>query len=327
MSSRDKTLRQIAPRRPSSASSANEASSKQVQAMWRHKSLASGRESILIPKDVRISRRIRTRSPCLVGASGTVIAINHTLPLLGTWGFLGYALYHQAWLLQPVRIFGIDLLIVLVNYAIAMAVVSLLDRSAVFAAPVPVSPRHAVRWCCGVLAALAAWCVLSVSSGGDDDQTVRVAALQPGVRPREVGSTPEARDRRMLDRLGAQTREATARGARLVVWPEGALAADPALAYRDELGHLARDTAATLVVGYGIRTPAGFRNEVITVDPGAGFIGRYGKDHPVGFLGETSVWRGTYPTVAAAFGREIAFRAAPDIGVVLREHHDFFARR
>jgi apolipoprotein N-acyltransferase len=107
----------------------------------------------------------------------------------------------------------------------------------------------------------------------------------------------------LLDRLGAQSREAAARGARLIVWPEGALAADPALAYRDELGKLARETAATLVVGYGIRTPAGFRNEVITVDPGAGFVGRYGKDHPVGFLGETSVSRGTYPTVAAAFGR------------------------
>ncbi|MFI5299085.1 MAG: nitrilase-related carbon-nitrogen hydrolase, partial [Polyangiales bacterium] len=33
------------------------------------------------------------------------------------------------------------------------------------------------------------------------------------------------------------------------------------------------------------------------------FVGRFGKDHPVVFLGETSVSRGTYPTIGAAFGR------------------------
>jgi apolipoprotein N-acyltransferase len=88
-----------------------------------------------------------------------------------------------------------------------------------------------------------------------------------------------------------------------VVWPEAALAADPAIAYAQELADLARQSGASIVVGYGIQTPAGQRNEVVTVDPRGEFVGRYGKDHPVGFLGETSVWRGTYPTVDAPFGR------------------------
>jgi apolipoprotein N-acyltransferase len=228
------------------------------------------------------------------------------IPALGTWGFFGYALYRQTWFIQPVRVFGIfglDLLVVLVNYSIAMAVIARLDKGGVFPAPVAIVPRHAGLWCLGVLLVLAGWCAFSLSSGDRGDPTVRVAVLQPGVRPRDVGTTPDARDRAMLDRLAAQTREAASRGARLVVWPEAMLAADPALAYRSEVGGLAKDTATTLVVGYAIRLPAGTRNEAVTVDPEGDFVGRFGKDHPVVFFGGTSLSRGAYPTVDAGFGR------------------------
>jgi apolipoprotein N-acyltransferase len=243
----------------------------------------------------------------LLGATTWVGLELVRLPLLGTWGFFGYALYRQAWLLQPVRwvgIFGLDLLIVLVNYAIALLVIARLDRGRVFDTPRPVVPRHAVFWCAGVFLSLGVWCVLSlglISSAGNAP-LVRVAVLQPGVR-RNAGATPETRDRTTLDRLAAQTQAAARRGARLVVWPEAALGADPAIAYARELTDLARTSGARLVVGYGISTPAGRRNEVITVDPNGQFLGRYGKDHPVGFLGGTSVWRGTYPTVDTPFGR------------------------
>src|SRR5260370_6927313 len=53
------------------------------------------------------------------------------MPAVGTWGFLGYALFRQTWLLQPVAVFGtfgLDLLIVLVNYALGMLLVAVLDR-------------------------------------------------------------------------------------------------------------------------------------------------------------------------------------------------------
>ena len=228
------------------------------------------------------------------------------IPALGTWGFLGYALYRQPWLIQPVRwvgIFGLDLLIVLVNHALAMAAIAWLDRRGLFEAPVIVRPQHAARWCAAALGILTIWCGFALlverSAGGS---TVRVAALQPGVRRGDVGLTPEARDRGMLDRLAAQTRQAAAGGARLVVWPEAALAVDPAINYRSELASLARATGTTLVVAYAMRTPAGLRNEAVTVEPDGTFVGRYGKDHPVGFLGGTSVSRGTYPTVAAHLG-------------------------
>lgn len=245
--------------------------------------------------------------PLAAAVSWVAIELFRSLvPALATWGLLGYTLYRQARLIQPVRIvgiFGLDLLVVLVNYAIAMAVIARLDRSGVFEAPVAVVPRHAALWCGGVLVALVVWCAFSLSLRDRGDSTVRVAALQPGIRRLDAGTTPATRDRGMLDRLAGQTREAASRGARLVVWPEAALAADPALAYRSELADLAKDTGATLVVGYGVRTPGGVRNEAVTVDPRGDFVGRFGKDHPVVFLGETSVSRGTYPTVDAVFGR------------------------
>lgn len=46
-------------------------------------------------------------------------------------------------------------------------------------------------------------------------------------RPHQLGATPEARNRRILDVLSAQTRAAGSQGAKLVVWPEAALRADP----------------------------------------------------------------------------------------------------
>ena len=95
-----------------------------------------------------------------IAAGTTWVALELArMPALGTWAFLGGALYRQAWLIQPLRVvglFGLDLLIVLVNYAIAMAVMARLDHRDVFAAPVRVAPRHAVLWGSGVLLALGA---------------------------------------------------------------------------------------------------------------------------------------------------------------------------
>jgi apolipoprotein N-acyltransferase len=228
------------------------------------------------------------------------------IPFIATWGYFGYALYRQSWLLQPVRafgIFGLDLLIALVNYALALGMMAALDHRRRFEAPVRVESRQALAWCAVAFGATAVWTSASLMWPGGDGPTVRVAALQPGVRPFELGKTNEERDRHMLERLSAQTRIAAGRAAQVVVWPEAALSMDPALAHRAELGDLARETGAYLVVGYGIVEPAGRRNEAVTVTPSGEIVGRYGKNHPVSFLGGSSIWRGVYPTVDAPFGK------------------------
>jgi apolipoprotein N-acyltransferase len=186
----------------------------------------------------------------LHGAIGWVAVelVRSLIPALGTWGFLGYALYRQTWLLQPVALS-----------------VALLPRGA--GAP-----------------------------------TVRVAALQPGYRWEANAHSREERDRAILEALTDQTRRAAAQGARFIVWPESALHADPRTVYREPLAALAKEVGAYLFVGYSLGTPAGRRNEVVTIAPDGAFLGVYGKDHPVGFLGGTSITRGTYPTYATPFG-------------------------
>jgi apolipoprotein N-acyltransferase len=231
------------------------------------------------------------------------------VPVLGTWGFLGYAMYRQTWFIQPVAcvgMFGLDALIVVTNYSVALLVIALLDRRRLAEGQRAVPLRLALGWCAGAAVAGAVWSASSLSMRqrpvGATGATVRVAALQPGRRPWQVGSTPAARDRGMLALLSTQTRRAATEGARVIVWPEAALSSDPELAYRDELANLAKEVGAYLFVGYHVATPAGTRNEVVTIGSDGSFLGTFGKDHPVVFLGETSISRGTYPTYQTPLG-------------------------
>ena len=53
------------------------------------------------------------------------------IPIAGTWGFIGYPLYQQTWFIQPVSIFGIiglGMLVMMVNHAIAQALIHWMDR-------------------------------------------------------------------------------------------------------------------------------------------------------------------------------------------------------
>lgn len=53
------------------------------------------------------------------------------VPIMGTWGFLAYALYGQPWLIQPVSAFGViglGMLVMLVNYSLALGALALYDR-------------------------------------------------------------------------------------------------------------------------------------------------------------------------------------------------------
>jgi apolipoprotein N-acyltransferase len=255
----------------------------------------------------RLERAGYARWPLEASLTWVVIELLRTfVPALGTWGFLGYAMYRQPWFIQPVAalgMFGLDALIVVTNYGIAMVVVALVDRRPLAEGTVVIPLPLAARWCAAAAVACAIWSVSSLAMRPRGGAVVRIAALQPGRRPRQLGSTTEERDRGMIALLSEQTPRASSQGARKIVWPESALGADPQVAYRNELASLAREVGAYLFVGYLVDTPAGHRNEVLTVAPYGAFLGTYGKDHPVRFVGETSVSRGTYPTYETPFGR------------------------
>ena len=128
----------------------------------------------------------------------------------GTFGNPVYALYAHPALLQPVSVFGIwglELLILLVNWAAAAAVIALIDRRRVQAGDGPALSLRAIRNGAAVVTALAVvWCVASVAMLRSPRPTVRVAAVQTGLRTR----TPAERDERFR-RDVEQTREAARR--------------------------------------------------------------------------------------------------------------------
>lgn len=231
------------------------------------------------------------------------------LPIAGTWGFVAYTLYRQLWLIQPVSIFGIygmSAVIVLVNYALGLGAVWLYDRRFPPAADTPPVTTPVVRrWLSGAGATLAAWTLLSLLLFRPaTTPTVKVAAIQPEASPilTKVAGLDE-KVAELYTQMVAQTREAAAQGAQLIVWSEGALDFDPQVEDRLALADLARETGAHLTVGYLLVSDAGFRNEATVINPDGAFLGVFGKDHPVTFGGETSLTRGTYPVYDTPIGK------------------------
>lgn len=243
--------------------------------------------------------------------------IRGLLPMVGTWAFVAYALYDQPWLIQPASIFGIyglNLLILFTNYAIAQWIIAFLDQRLRFEPDLqPSNMRRARHWSIGVGIALIAWIVLSSSllpryAGNemydsahkqtslttDTDHSLRVAAIHPASRIRSDED---------LQQLYEMTRRAAEAGARLVVWHEGALPFDPQVNCTSDLRHLAAETGAHLAIAYVVQTKQGLRNEATVLTPDGRFLGVYGKDHPVIWGGEVSLTRGTYPVYDTPLGK------------------------
>jgi len=92
--------------------------------------------------------------------------IRSFIPALGTWGFVGYAMYRQTWFLQPVAavgMFGLDVLIVFTNYAIALLVIAMIDRRNVVDGGARIALPVAARWCGYTILALAIWSASSIA--------------------------------------------------------------------------------------------------------------------------------------------------------------------
>lgn len=222
------------------------------------------------------------------------------IPIMGTWGFVANTLYSQPWLIQPVSvfsIFGLGLMIMSVNYGLGLLALHIFDRRWKLDPDLPsISAQQARRWSLGTLAALALWIGLSLlllrPAAGP---TVRVAALHYDAgMPFWQG----------VDRFSDLTRQAAQQEAQIVVWPEMAIEGDPQEQRTAEFRQLAAETQAYLALGYFAKiTEQLWRNEVTVLAPDGQFLGVYGKDHPVVFAGESSPTRGTYPVYTTPLGR------------------------
>lgn len=188
--------------------------------------------------------------------------------IIGTYMWIAYRLAPAPELVQPVSITGtpaLSLLIHVVNAAIALAVIALIDRLRPGLSAVPV-PARTLRWSVAIpAAAVAIWTTASLlmfrsvtSQMGPD---VRVAAVQPGLDNAtpgtlisagnvDPGRSEEQRRTDQIAQLTAMTLEAGAQGAKVVVWPEETLDYDPRITRTEWIPNLVRETGVYLAMGF-----------------------------------------------------------------------------
>jgi apolipoprotein N-acyltransferase len=231
---------------------------------------------------------------------------------VGTGGFIGYAFYQVPLIVQPISIFGIyglSLLAMLINYALSLLAIASYDHYTL-AVRVPADDLHredavqehswpdrinaplpvARRWSIGLGVIAVIWIVLgSALYQTPTTPRVTVAAVQP-----HYPTVPN---------LARGTRDATLKGAQIVVWPEGALNYDPRQRNSDVFQRLAQENNVYLVIGFGLRAPEGLYNQVVVVSPQGEFLGTYGKAHPVSYVGETSLAHNGYPVFDTPAGK------------------------
>jgi len=231
--------------------------------------------------------------------------IRSFIPIIATHAFVGHAVHTQPWLIQPVSIFGIyglDVLIMLTNSALALFALGLFDRRWTWNESPLVETRLQTRWLAAAGIIVAGWVALSLAllaAAPKGAPTVRVAGIQHGyVRPGHMD--PDTQEARLAE-LSARTRDAAAQGAQLVVWPELGVGFDPQIEHTPELRRLAAETGTHILIGYGLVSSAGWRNEAVLLTPEGRFLDVYGKNYPAGEPPIVSA--GSYPVYDTPIGR------------------------
>lgn len=234
------------------------------------------------------------------------------VPGFGTAAFIGYTQASQAWMLQPVAIFGIygfDLLILLVNYALALSLLGWYDRKYP-SANVLVNENQSRCWLVDASVILIAWIGLSLimlNTAPKDAPTVRVASLRAGFPLAAVAdkeNSPQVR----FDTFASQAREAAAQGAQVLVTSELMFDFDPQEQYTEEFKTIARETNAYIFIGYGVVDEVNltFRNQMVLLLPTGEFSAIYSKNHPVPPYEPLSLGAGVFPVFDTPFGNMAA---------------------
>ncbi len=238
----------------------------------------------------------KLESPWLLAALWTALEYLRSIAFGGfPWATLGYAQHLNPALLGLApwtAVYGLSFVTFLGGVAFAQATSQWRSTGRV---------RGATRWAlAGVAGAHLLGSASAALTPADPARTVRVAVLQGNI-DQGVKWSPD-RFERTLGIYEELTREASAAGAQLVLWPEtavpGAIGSDPGAARRLEA--LAEETGALLVIGaVGLGPgPDGRRSvfdSAFAIDSRAGLVGRYDKSHLVPF--------GEYLPLAELLGR------------------------
>ncbi len=230
------------------------------------------------------------------------------IPLVATNGFIAYTQATQPWLIQPVSIFsvyGLGLVICLFNYALTYALMAWYDRKYQPADAVRVDQGSTRRWLAGGGIVTAAWVVLSLillAAVPDDSPKLRAAALMPDYSLPAFQDTENLAEQR-LETFTQQIREATRQGAQVIFTPEMGFDFDPRLEHTAEVTALAKESGAYIFFDYAVaREGEPFRNESVLISPQGEFLGTYAKNHAA--PGEPlSPGAGAYPVFDTPLGK------------------------
>ncbi len=195
------------------------------------------------------------------------------IPLVATSAFIGYTQAAQAWVIQPVSIFsvyGMNIVIMLVNYALALGLIAWFDR--LQAAEKPVDWALARNWLAASGVVLAAWIGVSLvilNNAPDDTPTVRVAALRSGLPdPAHFSNDSQLR----VDTFARQAREAATQGAEVLFTSETMFNFDPQEEYTEDFQAIAEETGAYIFVTYSvIKEGEPSRNQAVLLYPDGTF--------------------------------------------------------
>jgi apolipoprotein N-acyltransferase len=209
---------------------------------------------------------------------------------------------------QPVSIFsvyGLNLVIMLVNFALAQGAMAWFDRRWQPEDVVQVDGRATRNWLMVVGAILVVWVGISLvilGSAPKDAPTVRVAALQPNYdKPafQDEAMTSQMR----FDDFAGWARQAAQQGAQIIYTPEMVFNFDPQVEYTAEFRALAKETDAYIMINYTYAVEGEpWRNEAVLLSPSGEFSDVYAKNHapPGEPLSPTA---GGYPVYNTPLGR------------------------
>jgi apolipoprotein N-acyltransferase len=147
--------------------------------------------------------------------------IRSFIPFLGTMGFAANPLASQAWFIQPVSIFsiyGLNLLVVLINLCLAQLIMNWMDRKWPQEDVAPIDDKATRNWGIGTVAITAIWVALSLIIYNQEPKgtdTVRIAALHMDLKGPGHQADDEGQAERM-QLLTEQMYEAAAEGAEVV---------------------------------------------------------------------------------------------------------------
>lgn len=234
--------------------------------------------------------------------------IRSFIPPINTHAFIAQTMYTQPWMLQPISIFsvyGLGIVLTLINFALAQGALALLNGTWLLEeVPLPKRPST-LRWFVTAGVVFVTWVGISLTillTAPKDAPTIRVAAIQHNYPRPGHQDTVESQTLR-LQALSQQARAASQQGAQLIVMPELGLGFDPQVQHTAELVALAAETNAYLLIGYGIDDPRGWRNEAVMLTPDGTFLEVYGKNHPTSPGEPPIVTAGVYPVYDTSLGR------------------------